>query len=241
MFLCLPLHLFAPSLHPLGFVVKELHEPAAVPAKRGHTACFGTLQAGFDQPGFRLWARGPTGRPIVLSVTEQALCAHCTDGPILRGSAGLRVATEATTELQAFVLHGGKPLQFHVCLHCSGHTVGALEPPMPNKNNKEMWLMTDMKNMKYEKRWYEKNVDVYGYFASFVLHTVFYLPLGSLLNGTEEGLYYQSQSLSQFPPGKYRQQYTFKLPLTTEMHSQEWIANRWQSFLLRRDGVVVNQ
>lgn len=110
MFLCLPLHVFAPSLQPLGFIVKELHKPAPVPAKRGHTACFSDFQAGFDQPGLRLWAGGPTGRPVVLPVTEQSLCAHCTDGSILCRSAGLRVATEATTKLKALVLHGGKPL-----------------------------------------------------------------------------------------------------------------------------------
>ncbi len=50
-------------------------------------------------------------------------------------------------------------------------------------------------------------------------HTVFDPPPGSLLNGTEEGLYFPSQSLSQFPPGKYRQQNTVKLSsFTIEMH-----------------------
>lgn len=110
MLLSLPLHLFAPSLQPLGFIVKELHKPAAVPAKGGHAACLSALQAGFHQPGFRLRTGRPTGRPVVLPVTEQALRAHRTDGPILRGRAGLRVATEGTTELQALVLHGGKAL-----------------------------------------------------------------------------------------------------------------------------------
>ncbi|KAG7239700.1 hypothetical protein INR49_028636 [Caranx melampygus] len=75
--------------------------------------------AGFNQPGLRLRAGGPTGGTVVLPVTEQALCAHRTDGPILRGCAGFRVATEGTTELQTLVLHGGKALQLHICLHCS--------------------------------------------------------------------------------------------------------------------------
>lgn len=134
MLLCLCLHPFAPCLQPLGLVVKELHKPAAVPAEGGYSACVGALQAGFNQPGFRLRAGWPTGRPVVLPVTEKALCAHRTDRSILCWRAGLRVAAEGTTELQTFILHGGKSLQLHVCLHCSGHTVGALEPPMPTRN-----------------------------------------------------------------------------------------------------------
>lgn len=132
MFLCLSLHLFAPSFHPLGFVVKELHEPAAIPAQGGHSARVSALKAGFHQPGFRLRAGRPAGRPVVLPVTEQALRAYRPDGSILRWRAGLRVAAEAATKLQAFVLHGWKALELQVCLHSSGHTVGALEAPMPN-------------------------------------------------------------------------------------------------------------
>lgn len=136
MLLCLPLHLFAPSLQPLGFVVKELHEPAAIPAEGGHSACVGALQTGFDQPGFRLRTGGPAGRPVVLPVTEQTLCPHRADGAILRRRAGLRMAAKGTSELEAFVLHGGKALQLHVRLHCSRHTVGALEPPVPDKDDR---------------------------------------------------------------------------------------------------------
>lgn len=130
MLLCFSLHLFAPPFQPLGLIVKELHKPAAVPAKWGHSAHFGALQARFNQPGFWLRAGGPAGGPVVLPVTEQTLCAHRTDGPILRGRAGLRVATEGTAKLQALVLHWGKALQLHIGLYCCGHTVGALEPPM---------------------------------------------------------------------------------------------------------------
>lgn len=129
----LSLHLFAPSLQPLRFIVKKLHEPAAVPPDGGCSASVCAIQAGFNQPRFRLWAGRPTRRPIVLPVTEQALCAYRPDGSILRWRAGLRVATESAAELQTFVLHRGKALQLHVCLHCSGHTVGALEPSMPNR------------------------------------------------------------------------------------------------------------
>lgn len=138
MLLSLPLHVFAPSLQAFGFVVKELHEPAAVPAKRGHPARVGALQTGLDQPGFSRRACGPAGRPVVLPVTEQALGAHRTDGPVLRWRAGLRVAAKGPAELQALVLHRGKPLQFHVCLHGGGHAVGALEAPVPDEDNKDL-------------------------------------------------------------------------------------------------------
>lgn len=129
----LSLHLFAPALQPLGFVVKQLHEPAAVPAEGGHATRFGAVKAGLHQPGFGLRARWPAGRSVVLPVAEQALRAHGANGPILSGRARLRVATEGAAKLQALVLHGGKALQLHVSLDSRGHAVGAFEPPVPEK------------------------------------------------------------------------------------------------------------
>ena len=137
-FLCLSLHLFAPSLQPLGFIVEELHEPAAVPAEGGHASCLGALHARPHQPGLGLRAGRPTGRPVVLPVAEQALGAHRADGPVLGRRAGLRVATEGAAELQALVLHGGKPLQLHVRLHRGGHAVRALEPSLPDEDSEDM-------------------------------------------------------------------------------------------------------
>lgn len=137
MLLCLSLHLLAPPLQPLGFIVKKLHEPAAVPANGGHSARVSTLQTGFNQPGFRVWTGRPAGGPVVLPVTEQALRAHRADSPVLRGRAGLRVPPEGASELKTLVLHGGKALQLHVCLHRSSHAVGALEPPVPESQGAE--------------------------------------------------------------------------------------------------------
>lgn len=56
-----------------------------------------------------------------------------------------------------------------------------------------------------------------GHFFLSEPHTVYDPPPGFLLNETEEGLYFQSQSLSQFPPGKYRQQKNVKL----QIHSKQ--------------------
>lgn len=191
MFLCFSFHLFAPFFKPFCFVVKKLHEPAAVPPEGGHSARICALQTGFHQPWFRLWAGGPTGGTVVLSVTKKALCAHSSDSSILSWCAGLRMASEGATELQAFVLHGGKAFQLQVCLNCSCHTVRTLEPSMPRN---------DDKGIKYTNLRQKRTCIIT---ISPALHTVFYLPPGSLWSETEEGLYFQRQSLVQFPPGNY--------------------------------------
>lgn len=156
--------------------MKELHEPAAVSPNGGHSARVSALQTGFNQPGFRVWAGGPAGGPVVLPVTEQALRAHRADGPVLRGRAGLRVPPKGASELKTLVLHGGKALQLHVCLHCSGHAVGALEPPVPESQGAE-----GETNKKKD----------FQYGDPLLLSeplTVFDPPPGSRWNGIEEGL-----------------------------------------------------
>lgn len=188
MLLCLSLHLLAPPLQPLGFIVKELHEPAAVPANGGHSARVSALQTGFNQPGFRVWAGRPAGGPVVLPVTEQALRAHRADSPVLRGRAGLRVPPKGSSELETFVLHGWKALQLHVCLHGRGHAVGALEPPVPESQDA---------GGETPKKSYFKYPDLV--LLSEIL-TVFDPRPGSRWNGTEEGLSFLARSLSPSPP-----------------------------------------
>lgn len=168
--------------------MKKLHEPAAVPANGGHSARVSTLQTGFNQPGFRVWTGRPAGGPVVLPVTEQALRAHRADSPVLRGRAGLRVPPEGASELKTLVLHGGKALQLHVCLHRSSHAVGALEPPVPESQGAEG--KTPKKNdFKYHD----------PVLLSELL-TVFDPRPGSRWNGIEEGLLFLARSLSQSPP-----------------------------------------
>lgn len=167
--------------------MKELHEPAAVPANGGHSARVSALQTGFNQPGFRVWAGRPAGGPVVLPVTEQALRAHRANSPVLRGRAGLRVPPEGASELKTLVLHGGKALQLHVCLHRSGHAVGALEPPVPESQaGGETAKKNDFKYLD-------------PVLLSELL-TVFDPPPGSRWNGIEEGLLFLARSLSRSPP-----------------------------------------
>lgn len=110
MLFCFTLHIFTPALQAFGLTVEKLHEPAAVTPEGRHAAGFGCFVRGFHQPGFGLRAGRPTGRPVILTVTEEALRPYGSHHVVLCRCTGFGVPLESS-KLQTLVFCGREPLQ----------------------------------------------------------------------------------------------------------------------------------
>lgn len=221
------LHVFTPALNPLGVCVKQLHEPAPIPPQRGGRPARlarrgATLQRGrgFQLPGGLAGglpgAWGFSRSTVILTIAEEPLGTYCSHCSILGGCAGLWVALEAPTKLQALVLHDRKALQLQVSLHSCSYTVWAFEPTLSEaENGRQIHLSTQVTMAKTGQNglWttgilllmVRTNITAWGIIMSLKPLT-YYLtlfccpPLGSQRSGTPASPCFQILSLWLLQP-----------------------------------------